>query len=76
MNEVHGQVYADLAVYQLSNGGVGPKQIVLFPTTAKSEYDIYMLFQPFGGQMFSKSESPEHQKLCVTLDAVLDTQSG
>jgi hypothetical protein len=59
MNEVHGQVYADLAVYQLSNFGIGPTKIVLSPTTQKSEYDIYMLFQPFGGQMFFKSDSPE-----------------
>ena len=50
MNEVNGQVYADLACYLLSNGGIGPEEIVLFPTNIdQSEFQIYMLFQPFGG---------------------------
>ena len=36
MNEVHGQVYADLAVYQLSNFGIGPKK----NSTLSNDYKI------------------------------------
>ena len=59
MNDVNGHVYADLAVYLLSSDGVGPLEIILFPSSGQSQYQVYMLFEPFGGHMFFKSESPE-----------------
>ena len=65
MHEVRGQVYADLACYLLSNGGISPREIAVAPTTGalpingKSEHSIYMLFEPFGGLMSFTSQNPE-----------------
>ena len=41
MNSVHGNMHADLAPYLLSQGGVGPTEIVLIENS-RSNYDIYI----------------------------------
>ena len=56
--EVHGLIFADLTVYSLSNDGVGPEHIALVQNS-KTSYDIYMLFEPFGGAMLFESKSQE-----------------
>ena len=56
--EVHGLIFADLTVYQLSNNGIGPDRIALVQNS-KSNYDIYMLFEPFAGLMSFESKSQE-----------------
>jgi hypothetical protein len=65
MHEVRGQVYADIACYILSDGGVGPREIRVVPTTGalpingKTEHSIYILCEPFGGLMSFTSQNPE-----------------
>ena len=60
-NEVYERIYADLACYLLSDGGVGPREIVLFPANSdpQTQFFLYMLFEPFGGQIFFETKSPE-----------------
>ena len=46
MNVVHGNIYADLVPYLLSQGGVGPTEIVLIEHS-RSLYDIYIYIYIF-----------------------------
>ena len=42
-NEVYGQIYSDLACYLLSDGGVGPREIVLWPANSDPPTLIFSL---------------------------------